>query len=282
MVAELEAGQRPRRTLADEPEVINAMWYGEQGTGKTLDMATLGRRGRIIFVNVEHGLKQRPLRQWDIPLDNIELAHPRSYKGLEALYWDVRKRIETKSDEAPIGIQFDSITEVAKIVTEGQVMERVQRKQAEADAMMIVPKEADVNPFRIHLDDYGVMTEQLRHLVRLFRDLPIHFGSSALSRRDVDASGGGDGTGDSVVYRPSLTPKFGSDMAGYMDLIVATKIASDGRYVGVTKPRFGLLGKDRFGVLPTTMVDPTFDRILAVINDELTPEEVAWTPPLAD
>jgi hypothetical protein len=280
VVSELEAGPAPRkrRTLADTEETANILWYGEQGTGKTLDMATLARRGLVTFVNAEKGLKRRPLRDWDVPLENLELADPKSYKGLEALYWDIRQRIETKSVEAPIGVLFDSLTEISKLVTEGQVMERVQRKQSEADARMEVPKDADVNPFRVHLDDYGVMTEQLRHLIRLFRDLPIHFGSSALTRRDVDASGGGE-TGDSVVYRPGLTPKLGADTVGYMDVVVATKIAVDGRYVGVTKPRYGLVGKDRFGVLPTTMVDPTLDRILAVIHDELTPEEVAWTPP---
>jgi hypothetical protein len=75
-----------------------------------------------------------------------------------------------------------------------------------------------------------------------------------------------------------LTPAFGNDIRGYVDIVMATKIASDGQYVGISKPRFGLMGKDRFGVLPTTMVNPTMDRIIAVVNEELDPEEVAWRP----
>jgi hypothetical protein len=70
----------------------------------------------------------------------------------------------------------------------------------------------------------------------------------------------------------------GNDIRGYVDIVVATKVAVDGQYVGITKPRFGLMGKDRFGALPTTMVNPTMERIIAVINDELDPEEVAWRP----
>lgn len=278
MVSAIEPGARTYETLADQEEVVNILYYGEQGTGKTLAMATLASRGRIIFVNAEGGLKRRPLLQWGIPLENIELSRASSYPALEALYWDVRKRLETNSVEAPIGVCFDSITEITKSVTEQQVMTRVQRKQAEADALFIQAKPADIDPFRIHLDDYGVMTEQLRHLTRMFRDLPCHFALSALSRRDVDASGAADGTGDAVVYRPSLTPKFGADLVGYMDIVAATQIATDGSYVAVTKPRYRLLGKDRFGALPTTMVDPTLDRVIQVIQDDMTAEEVEWKP----
>jgi len=274
----LSAAAEPRMTLADTEETVNALYYGEQGTGKTLALATLGLLGRVVFVNAEGGLKRHPLLKLGVPLENIELQPCTSYQQMEALYWDVRRRLETKSVEAPIGVCFDSITEVTKVVTERQVAVRVHRKQQEADALMITPKEADINPFRIHLDDYGVMTEQLRHLTRLYRDLPCHFLLSALSRRDVDASGGGE-TGDAVVYRPGLTPKFGADLVGYMDVVIATKIAANGQYIGVTKPRFGLVGKDRFGVLPTTMVDPQIHRILQVLSEEVSAEEVAYAPP---
>ncbi len=277
MVNAISSGDQPRVTLADQEDVIKILYYGEQGTGKTLDLATLGRRGPVIFVNAEGGLKKRPLRIFDIPPENIWIQPATSYEQLEALYWQVRREIEQDKDDRAVGIQFDSLTEITTVLTEVQVMRRVHNAKEKADQLQIVAKDTDINPFKTHLDDYGVMTQQMRHLARRFRDLPIHVGFSALSRRDVDASGG-EQTGDAVTYRPALTPAFGNDIRGYVDIVMATKIASDGQYVGISKPRFGLMGKDRFGVLPTTMVDPTMDRIIAVINEEMDPEEVAWRP----
>jgi hypothetical protein len=277
MASALTAGEKQRKTLADQDDVVKVLYYGEQGSGKTLDLATLGRRGPVIFVNAEGGLKKRPLRIFDIPPENLWLEPATSYEQLEALYWQIRRGIEGDEANQPVGVIFDSLTEIVTTLTEVQVMRRVHGAKEKADQLGIVPKDIDVNPFKTHLDDYGVMTQQMRHLSRRFRDLPIHVGFSALSRRDVDASGG-EQTGDAVTYRPQLTPAFGNDIRGYVDIVVATKISSDGQFVGITKPRFQLVGKDRFGILPTTMVNPTLDRIIAVINDELDPEEVTWRP----
>lgn len=274
----LEPGSQPRTTLADQEDFVKVLYYGEQGTGKTIDLATLARRGPVIFVNAEGGLKKRPLRQFDVPPENLWIEPARGFEQLDALYWQCKREIEQNKEGRAIGIEFDSMSEITKIFTENQIGGRIVRAREKADALGILPKDTDINPFKTHLDDYGVMTEQLRHLCRRFRDLPMHVGFSALSRRDVDASGG-EMTGDAVTYRPALTPAFGNDLRAYADIVIATRITADGQYVGITKPRFQLVGKDRFGMLPTTMVDPTFDRIVAVLNEELDAEEVAWRPP---
>jgi len=265
------------RTLADTEDVVKVLYYGEQGTGKTLDLATLGRLGPIIFVNAEGGIKKRPLRIFDVPAENIILEPATSYEQLEGLYWKLRRQIEANDPSRPVGINFDSLTEITTTLAEVATMRRVHGAKEKADALGIVPESEKINPFRTALDDYGIMTVQMRHLARRFRDLPMHVGFSALSKRDVDATGGGE-AGDVVTYRPALTPAFGNDIRGYVDIVVATKVASDGRYVGITKPRYGLMGKDRFGALPVTMVDPTFERIIAIINDELDPDECRWVP----
>lgn len=264
------------RTLADVEDVAKILWYGEQGTGKTLDMATLARRGRVIYVNAEGGLKKRPLRIFDVPPENIILEVATSYEQLEALYWQLKRKIEG-GDNDIIGINFDSLTEITTTLAEVATMRRVAGVREKADSLGIVPDAEKINPFRTALDDYGIMTTQMRHLARRYRDLPIHVGFSALSKRDVDATGA-EGGGDAVTYRPQLTPAFGNDIRGYVDVVIATKVATDGQWVGITKPRFGLMGKDRFGILPVTMADPTFDRIIACINEEIDPAECAWRP----
>lgn len=275
MTDALTAGQP--RTLADVTDKVNILYYGEQGTGKTLDLATLGLLGPIIYVNAEGGLKRRPLRRFGVDPSNIIPEPATSYEQLEGLYWKLRRQIEADDPSRPIGINFDSLTEITTTLAEVATMRRVHAVKEKADNLGIVAEAEKINPFRTALDDYGIMTTQMRHLCRRFRDLDMHVGFSALSRRDVDASGGGE-AGDTVTYRPALTPAFGNDIRGYVDIVVATKVASDGRWVGITKPRFGLMGKDRFDALPPVMVDPTYERIIKLVNDELDPDECAWVP----
>jgi hypothetical protein len=266
-----------RRTLDQSEEWLNVLYYGEQGTGKTTALATLARHGRVIFVDAEGGLKARPLRKLGVPIDNIEPVVCSSFDQLQALYWDVKSRIEEDNDR-PFGVMFDSTTEIQKILTEQQVSGRIHNARRKADLLGIEVDPAHANPFRTHLDDYGVMTEQMRLLLRRFRDLPCHVGFSALAKREVDETGG-DGEGKAVLYRPALTPAFANDIRGYVDIVVATQVARDGRYIGFTKPIHRWLGKDRLNMLPPVMLDPTLDRILQVLEDKLTDVEVTYDAP---
>lgn len=266
----------PRPTLDSEEEWLNVMYYGEQGTGKTTALASLAHHGRIIFVNAEGGLKARPLRKLGIPIENIEPMECTSFGQMEAFYWDVKERIEHDNDR-PFGVLFDSVTEMQKIFIEKQVYGRVNAAIRKATKLMIEPDPAHTNPFKIHLDDYGVMTEQMRMLLRRFRDLPCHTGFSSLAKRDVDETGG-DGEGKAVIYRPALTPAFGNDIRGYVDIVIATMVARDGQYIGLSRPQNRWQGKDRLNMLPPVMVDPTMDRLLQVLEDKVTDEQVAYVP----
>jgi hypothetical protein len=124
-----------------------------------------------------------------------------------------------------------------------------------------------VDEFEIELQDHGKVTEMCRRFGRRLRDLPCHVGFVCLSKRDIDKN-----TGE-VVYRPDLTPKFASDMLGYVDVAVYTT-QEDGNpddrscYVGITRPVSVYRGKDRYGATPPRMANPTFDRIIEYVNSD--------------
>jgi hypothetical protein len=159
---------------------------------------------------------------------------------------------------------MDSGTEVYHALLESLVLRRVDKaERLRAGGKTVADVMAD--RFFIDRDDYGVMSEQVRFLIRRFRDLPCHFGMAFLERRDVDSS---DGT---VRVGPSVTPGLQSDVVGWHDIVGrCTYNQYADVYIGTFKPEGVRQGKDRYGVLPRRMVDPTFDRLVGYVEGEIT------------
>lgn len=248
--------------LTESREPINSLYYGDGGTGKTTALASMANLGKILVVNAESGVKSRPLKERGVDVDQIEVfPGPDESITYDSLVeqW-VRVREELNSDpEAYAGVVLDSITEIYKALLDSVVGSAVVRATRAG-------KERD--PFFIDRADYGVMTEQVRSLVRKFRDLPCHFGMSALSRREQDDDG-------AVVYQPAVTPALQNDLIGWVDVVCVTSVASVGgvdEYRGLFRPHSKFRGKDRIsaGALPKWLVDPTFDRVVAYVDGDLS------------
>jgi hypothetical protein len=245
--------------LSDQDDWVNILSYGEPGTGKTTAQAHMAKLGRVVYINAESGAKRRALAQFDIPLDRIEVFPAKgqiiSFESLDDLFWELK-------DDVPVGVVFDSVTEVHKLLLEqvtAREVEKTRRKQERAGL------EPDVDPFFIDRSYYGVMTEQMRQLIRKYRDLPCHTAFTALPRRDQN-----DKTGE-VTYGPALTPALATDLMGYVDLICHHTI-EDGLYCGTFVAKGIKVAKDRYRCLPPVLVNPTMDRIVAYIREELQAE----------
>ena len=250
-----ETPEPVRRPTFDEAvDFVKILYYGTYGSAKTISLASLAKLGRVVYINAEGGIKKRALRNHNIPASNIEPRRPQTYEQLDALFWEIKERLTLPADDPdrPVGVHFDSVTEIQKQLVEARVDIRVERAAR---------VHQEVDPFFIDRDDYGVMTEQLRRLVRKFRDLPCHVGFSALEKRETD--------GEDAIYRAALTPAFTNDLAGYVDIVIRTIQLAPEIYVGVSQNFGRSQGKDRFGVLPPVMAEPTLDRIVAMVNDEL-------------
>lgn len=247
--------------LEDVDETLNALWYGEGGTGKTTAIASMANEGKVLYINSEAGLKRRPLLEHGVDIENIQIfPNPKSkneadreltFDRLEQLYWQLKEDLE-EDPNSWAGTCWDSVTEIVKKLLE-QIVEYQLKKAARAGK--------DRDRFFIDRADYGVMTEQVRLLLRRFRDLPCHFAVTALERRDQDDD-------QKVSYGPAVTPALQSDLIGYVDVVVRTSVDGDG-YWGQTRPAGKYRAKDRFGVLPPMMPTPSFKRVLSYINDEI-------------
>lgn len=248
--------------LTDTIDPQNVLYYGDGGTGKTSHMAAMAKLGPVLFVNAEGGLKRRPLQKLGVPVENIQVwpspGQAITYDGLAELHARLLSDLE-KDPTSWAGVCWDSISEIHKMLLES--VSRKAFRRAERDGK----DRAEFGEFFIAVEDYGIMTEQVRRLFRRFRDLPCHFAVSALQRRDKDDDG-------KVKYGPAVTPALANDIYGWMDLVIYTDVRDihgHEDYRGQFHPVGKYRAKDRYGVFPAHMPTPSFDRIVDYVEGEL-------------
>lgn len=248
------------KQLSEEDEPVNILYYGDGGSGKTTDIMHLAKQGRIWVANAESGIKARALVQFGIPLENIESFpgenEELTYEGLESEWRRIREELH-KDPTSYLGVNWDSITEIQQAMKDVEVHRATQKAARRG---------MERDPFVVDQDNWRTINEQCRALIRKFRDLPCHFGASALQRREQDTS-------SKVVYMPSVTPGLQNDLIGWMDVICHTEtmwIGEDEVFMGLFRNDGLFRGKDRFKMVPKKLVNPTIDRVNAYINGELT------------
>jgi hypothetical protein len=260
-------------TLDDAEEFVNVLYYGEPGSGKTTAAASMAKLGKIVYIDAEAGLKVQPMRRLSIPTDQIMRYRVETFDDLQNLYW----QLKAKLDEEPgafAGVVFDSMTEIQKKLLEGITNARYAKSVAQAQRGGFEVKD---DPFETDRDVWGRMSEMCRRICRQFRDLECHTAFVCLDKRDVDKEGDGG-----VFYRPALTPAFATDLQGYVDVVLHmsqedAELDDFSRFIGLSVPIGKYRGKDRYGVLPPSMPNPTFDRVVDFVNnvDALSPQ-VSW------
>jgi hypothetical protein len=265
-------GPRPTlgATLADQVTYVTVLVYGPEGTGKTTDALRMTqlcvdehKDKRVLLIDAEAGAKIQALRQRGVDVSKIEVWPPPSEGGpgaitFESMY-DLADELKARHEEY-IGWVWDSGGEITK-----RLLDLVTAEAREKDERIGKAR----GRFQINLEDHGVASSMLRELLRKYRDLPMHGVITALERRDTDNDTG------RVKYGPAMSPAMANDTAGLVDVVMYKEVEEvNGTEVraGKTVPTRIRRAKDRFGVLPGKMPDPFFDRIVAYVNGELTPE----------
>jgi hypothetical protein len=261
-------------TLSNQTTKVSLLLYGPEGTSKTtsaLRMSTMcGPNQRILLIDAEGGAKIEALRQRGVDLTKVEVW-PRpedggpsalTYEGLDALATELSKSGMCGPDGVYIGGIWDSGTEITR-----RLLDQVTATARDKDARL----GKDRGRFQINLEDHGIASSMLRDLLRQFRDLPWHFVITALERRDTDTDTG------KVKYGPAMSPAMANDCAGLVDVVGYTNVEQVGENnVDVYSARFTPLerrrAKDRFGMLPSKMADPFFDRIFGYVDGSITRE----------
>ena len=246
--------------LTDSKEFLNQLYYGDGGTGKTTHLCHMADLGPVLIVNAESGLKASALKRSGVAISNIETypepGEPITYAGLES-EWKRLNEALAQDPDSYVGVGWDSVTEIHMMLLKDVVEKALAKALAQGK---------DRDEFFTDIADYGKMTEQVRRLMRKFRDLPCHFGCTALERRDKDNDG-------KVIYRPAVTPALVNDLYGWFDMVCHTTVEEfgdqDDQYCGLYRPAGKFRGKDRFRVMPKVLVDPTYDRVLLYVDGTL-------------
>lgn len=241
------------QTLTDIEEPLTTLYYGEGGTGKSTHLAHMANLGRIVAINAESGLKARALKRCGVNVKNIDVYpapdERATYNGLVQEWMRIREA-NHKKPGTYVGVFWDSLTEITQLLLEDVREANPDRKDERKS--------------------YGEMQDQIRSLIRKYRDLGIHFGASALDRRDIDDDG-------EVIYRPSVNPALQKDLPLWFDEIISCSVSVDEEgeehYLGLFRAAGKRKGKDRFKVMPRYIVNPTFTRVLEYVEEELTADK---------
>lgn len=254
--------------LDDARETYNLCFWGREGSGKTTALATAANcapeGSRVLIVNAEGGLKKKALQRLGIDTTKIVIwPNPDkpvriTQKSLDAVYRALAGDLE-RDPKSWYAVGWDSASEIHEQIT-GYVaehrIERARKRDVTVD---------EVDEFFTDRDDYGTMSKMVRDLLRKFRDLPCHFVVTALERRDVDEKT------SKVTYGPAVTPGLQSAVLGSTDVNLFFKQEDEeGPFRALASRSAMYRVKDRIGLLPRVLADPSFERILGYINGELS------------
>ena len=260
------------RSLEDEDDFINILYYGREGTGKTTHAAAVTNLPdvkRVLVISAEGGLKKTALKKRGIDTSKLVVWPPQgemvTFEGLVR----VHQRILSDLIEVPDSwgaVIIDSATEIVDAVREAATGERMNK---------LTRQNKEFDPNFIDRSDYGVMTDQLRRVFRRFRNLPCHVITTALERYDEDND----------VIGPAMTPELAKSVLGYNDLdlycradLEAAGEAKEGddrgaEFRALTRPTSKYRAKDRFDILPRVLANPDFGRVAMYVFGDLTEED---------
>lgn len=256
-------------TLADTADYVKALYYGPKGRRKTTYMAGAARLGKILAIDTEGGgwLKVALVRQ-GIPIENIVYRTATCYADMERIFWEMEPRV-LKGEI--IAANIDHFSALESRMVRSATMARQTRKTG-----LDVPErfrsaekliKEGVNPFMTELADYGVWTNQARHLMHLYRDLPCHVAFAAHTRVELGQ------------WVPGLTEKFREELMGSLNLIIGCDLKAFGDKdediigVGVCREIGVWRGADRIGITRPKTVNPSMDRLIWALEGKLDFEQ---------
>lgn len=245
-------------TLDEVPVHVNGLWWGAEGSTKTTSIASAANFGQMMMVSSEGGLIKATLQRRGVKTENLRI-YPRpgedvTIEGLQAVY----KRLATDLDRDPtswFAVGVDSATDITEKLLEASSDERMAK---------LAKRNVASDPWFTDISDYGTVGKKMRWFLRRLRDLPCHTLITALSKRDVD-----EDTGE-VTYGPAANEGVQRLLLSYPDLSLACKAPDETRPArALTKEGGRYRCKDRFDLLPKTMVEPTFDRVWRYLQGDL-------------
>lgn len=223
---------------------LNMLVYGESGVGKTVlagSADAVPAMRSVLIIDVEGGTFS--LRKYH---PDVHVVRVKTWNELQELY-----NVLFSGDHSYQTVVLDSITEIQKFSMTQIMIDLVKSEPA---------RDPDIPSIR----EWGKNIEQMRRLIRAFRDLPINTIFTALMREDKDNKTG------TVTRKPMLSGKLASEVAAFLDIVTYLYVRNIERDGEMQRTRLLLTGatdttiaKDRSGSLPLTLTEPTMKEIYA-------------------
>lgn len=264
--------------LDESDDFVFLVLYGPAGTRKTTSSLRVTRavpKGQVLVIAAEAGLKRHALAGHGVETSRVRYWPKRgeylTFEGLEALFFQMLEDLE-KDPDSWACVTWDSLTEVIQTLVDNAVAADVARL---TEIAKVAKKNIEIRKtYERDGSDYQVVTGQFRQLLRKWRSLPCHQIMVALEENRQEAVETDDGRKVKMgVIGPSLPPKVREDVEQHADIIMrvsVTDVKGVGPVgIGRATPAEDLRAKDRYNVLPVTMVDPGWERIWAYVSGEL-------------
>jgi hypothetical protein len=249
-------GKLQLATVRESPAWLNILLYGDPGAGKTVlagSASEIEAMSPVLVGDCEGGTYS--LRSFYPEVDVVRLT---TTADVVEFYNTLRL-----GEHGYRTVILDSLTEIQKMVM--------------SDIMkMVIEQDADRDPDVPSIREWGKSGEQMRRIIRRFRDLPMHTIFTALLDEDKDPKG-------RVKRYPMLPGKLKKEAAGFMDIVLFVyakhvRLDETGQISNEAEEalhRFVLSSstdeytcKDRSARLPEVLLDPTMKKLHEIIQGE--------------
>lgn len=222
------------------PVTAKVLIYSDPGVGKTTAAAL---SPKPLIINCEGGtLCLNKFKKYYDELD-IKTFRPQSIQELQEVFWYLKSGNHDRQT-----VVLDSLSEIQRMSMDEILLDPSRDSKYDRDTPI--------------LQDYGKNTQQMRRLVRTFRDLRMNVVFTCLAQERKDEN---DGT---VRVMPDLTPKLATDVMGYVDVVGYMFVSGENSTRKMlVQPKGKYLAKDRSGKLGVGLTEPTMFEVFNRITD---------------
>lgn len=237
-------GGLPVVSPRDYRRPLNLLVYGEPGAGKTVLAASaddIPEFRKVLILDVEGGTMSIDRR-----FPNVSVVRLTDFTKMNDIY-DELWRSKTHGYGCVV---LDSLSEMQKLSMASIMYGETYRNP-------------EVDPDIPSMRNWGKNTNQIRRLVRQFRDLPIPTIFTALVSEEKDERTG------RLLRKPALSGKLASEVAGFFDIVgflyIKETQGQQTRFM-LTGGAEGVVAKDRSERLPPILESPTMKEIFELVT----------------